>query len=80
MLPYNHFGVFTFTLHLKILFTKSPQQHAGYHVVSVVVVKKSFQTTALVFLHKTSALLFHAKFLKTIQEKRRLSVYHCAFF
>jgi hypothetical protein len=33
MLSCNHFGVSTFTFHLKILFKQFSQQHAGYHLV-----------------------------------------------
>jgi hypothetical protein len=35
MLSCNHFDVPTFTLHLKILFKKFPQQQAGYHLVQL---------------------------------------------
>jgi hypothetical protein len=33
ILPFNIFGVTTFTFHLKILFKKFSQQRAGYHLV-----------------------------------------------
>jgi hypothetical protein len=51
MFSCNHFGVPTFTLHLKILFKNFSQQYAGYHLVlyrsnmserSVSVTKSSF--------------------------------------
>jgi hypothetical protein len=34
MLSCDHFGVFTFTFHLKNLFKKFSQQRAGYHLVA----------------------------------------------
>jgi hypothetical protein len=66
MLSCNHFGVPTFTLHFKVLFTKLPQHHAGYHQFIVVCCEIipftlpcwSIHPTKILFLFLVSAFYF----------------------
>jgi hypothetical protein len=69
-LPCNIFGVTTFTFHLKILFKKTSQQRAGYHLVS----EKKFKPAVIgPRLEPTLLVSFFTPFRLAYQPKVLLS-------